>query len=77
MLSNRCCYNGTITGAPISTDPTANDTNYPIGFIGWTPDNKAFLHVGSGTWIDITAKAPDPGNASVEPYYKKVKNVAK
>ena len=75
MLSNRCCYNGTITGGTISADPTATDTNYPIGFIGWTPANKAFLHIGSGTWIDITAKAESGGGG--EESTKKAKHVGK
>ena len=60
MFSNRCCFNGTITGDTISADPTATDTNYPIGFIGWTPANKAFLHTGSGNWIALGASSTTP-----------------
>lgn len=76
MRSNTGCHKGTITGGTISADPTATDTNYPIGFIGWTPENKAFLHVGSGTWIDITEKAESVGGG--EQYLpKKAKHVGK
>lgn len=68
MNHKGCCLNNTLTGGTISSAPTAKDTNYPIGFIGWTPDNKAFLHVGSGTWIALNPDAPppDPEESHVE-----------
>lgn len=75
MQNHSCFHNTTLTGGQISADPTSTDTNYRIGFIGWTPANKAFLHVGSGTWIDITAKPPEPGNGASA--YKKAKHVGK
>lgn len=56
--SNVCPCNGIITGGQIPDEPDKEDTNYPIGFIGWAPNDTAWLHIGSGRWIYITANPP-------------------
>jgi hypothetical protein len=54
MLSNKCCTDGTIKGNILRETPTANDANYPSGFIGWTEDGGVYFHIGSGQWIELS-----------------------
>jgi hypothetical protein len=62
MWGNGCCYNGTVTGGLLKEAPTTADSNYPIPYLGWTEDGKAFLHIGSGNWITL----PGGGGSGVD-----------
>lgn len=61
---DRCC-DGFIKGGLLPEDPTTSDKNYPIGFLGWTAAGKAFLHIGSGTWIDLSGGGSGSGVSSI------------
>lgn len=65
MWGNGCCYNGTVTGGLLKEAPTTADSNYPIPYLGWTSDGKAFLHIGSGTWIALSGGGGGSGVDSI------------
>lgn len=65
-----CCYNDLIRGGTLSADPTTADTGYPIRYLGWTPEGRVFLHIGSGKWLDVTAWPPPDGNGNGTPVPK-------
>ena len=65
-----CCYNDLLRSGKINADPTSEDTGYPTPYLGWTPEGKAFLHIGSGTWIALGA-TPENGNGNGNEYAPK------
>lgn len=69
-----CCYNDLLRSGKISADPTTADTGYPTPYLAWTPEGRAFLHTGSGNWLDVTAWPPpdENGNGTPAPKTQKI-----
>lgn len=66
----RCC-NGFIRGGRLSSTPTKDTTGYGIPYLGYTVDGKAFLHIGSGTWIALNADPKEKPEESSKSHVEK------